>query len=91
MVNKLAPRKILQITKEWKSQLNLDVKDKIDQANVELDKAIYSGALEQWRLWHAPMIQVSKIIDYLKSKYYKNTFSKTIEMWLLAKPITNLD
>ena len=51
IINKLASPKVVKCSKDWEPYLNDEIKTQMDEAHLELNKAISSGALEQWPMW----------------------------------------
>ena len=57
----------MQYTISWEPYLNDEIEDQIDEAHLELNKAITPVAFEQWRLWRSACNVVTKcFLHWLK-------------------------
>ena len=81
IINTLAPAHIIQIKSNHEPYMNEELKEYVKEADEQLDKAITSGAIEEWRLYRQLRNQLYKWIENSKKIHFQNILSTTKNMW----------
>ena len=71
--------------------MNIEAKELMKEADYQLNKAIVSGAVEEWRLYKHMRNRFFRFIEGAKSIYYAKILSRSRDIWKTAKSIMKQD
>ena len=89
IVNTLAVTKVVQCTKNHIPYINEDVRAQMNETNKQLEVAITSGDIEEWRLYRVCRNATLKLIEITKRTYYELKMRNQRGIWNFIKDMAN--
>ena len=91
IINTLAPTKVIQCKSKYMPYVGKEVEEFIEDANLQLEKAIVTNDAGEWRLFRCLRNQVGKLIKKSKRIYYLEKITNKMKMWSSLKELAGQD
>ena len=91
IIDKLAPSKLIQIKKKDQPYMSPELKELETELDEQLNTAIRSKDIEEWRLYKSLRNQFFKYVEGAKRIYYSGILNTSKELWKTAKKLMKQD
>ena len=91
VIEYLAPSKIVQVRKDHQPYINEETRDYIKLADTQLNCAISSNDVEEWRIYKYMRNRITEIIEASKLVYYTKILVNSKDMWRTIKNCTKVN